>query len=384
MKVSSSGNTSHTIDSGLGSRCSRTNTPRTERNEERTEEIGSRRQQSKRVFVDVPKRHWGNRELGTNRGAVLTYRGEKFRPVVSLDHDYSRTHRGRSMTSEDTKVSTAEHTNINRDISDQSHRFRRVDPSGKSPMVSPVKLDVKRSDKSDNVMYYGSKGNHKVSSSSQIAPIQINVKEELSTGGVCSNIYPDPYIPRRSTREWCKGSESLEEKRFGWGVVPEDTTTNKYFSREKRQISDRKNGMSHTQPFHTYQYRGNTADRIETNGVDDTGYDYNERVSPHSTEHFYGTPIRYNRADVRKPGWEGVTPGRKVVKLNDHDGRWMSKPTNEEGNSWYRNGYDSRFSHTIGKMGQSREGDWVSEHTSKPDRTDHRVAGDTNGERHIL
>jgi hypothetical protein len=220
--------------------------------------------------------------------------------------------------------------------------------------------------------------------------------------------------------------------------------------------------MSHTQPVHTYQYRGNTADRIETNGVDDTGYDYNVRVSPHSTEHFYGTPIRYNRADVRKPGWEGVTPGRKVVKLNDHDGRWMSKPTNEEGNSWYRNGYDSRLSHTIGikgksregdwvsahatktnctdhykagnndsthflkytpslacvetatqtatdrtmeprsnvwgkggvsnsrsshtigKMEQSREGDWVSEHTSKPDRTDHKVAGDTDGERHIL
>jgi hypothetical protein len=217
------------------------------------------------------------------------------------------------MTSVDTKVSTAEYTNINRDISDQSHRFRRVDPSGKSPRVSPVKLDVKRSDKSDNVMYYGSKGNHEVSSSSQIAPIQINVKEELSTGGVCSNTYPDPYIPRRSTREWCKGSESLEEKRFGWGVVPEDTTTNEYFSREKRQISDRKNGMSHTQPIHTHQYRGNTADRIETNGVDDTGYDYNVRVSPHSTEHFYEKPIRYNRADVHKPGWKGVTPGRKAV-----------------------------------------------------------------------
>jgi hypothetical protein len=61
-------------------------------------------------------------------------------------------------------------------------------------MVSPVKVDVKRSDMSDSVMYYGSKGNHKVSSSSQIAPIQMNVKDEFSTGGVYSNIHPDQHI----------------------------------------------------------------------------------------------------------------------------------------------------------------------------------------------
>ena len=152
------------------------------------------------------------------------------------------------MTSRDTKVPIAEHTNIIRDISDQSHRFRRVDPSGKSPMVSPVKLDVKRSDKSDSEMYYGSKGNHKVSSSSQIAPIQMDMKEELFTGGVKSNVYPDQHIPLRSARGVCKGSESQEEKRFRWGVVPEDTTTNKYFSREKEQISDHRIRMSRAQP----------------------------------------------------------------------------------------------------------------------------------------
>ena len=150
MKVNSSGNTSHTIDSGLGSRGSRTNTPRRERNAERTEEIGGRRQQFRRLSVDTTRSQRGVHLLGRNRGAVLNYSGEKSKPVVSLDHDYSRTHRGRSMTSGDTKVSTAKQTNIIRDISDQSHRFRRVDPSGKSPMVSPVKLDVKRSDKSDN------------------------------------------------------------------------------------------------------------------------------------------------------------------------------------------------------------------------------------------
>ena len=65
-------------------------------------------------------------------------------------------------------------------------------------MVSPVKLDVKRSDNADSVMYYKSKGNHNVSSNSQIAPIQIDVKEELSTGGVKSNIDPDQHIPLRA------------------------------------------------------------------------------------------------------------------------------------------------------------------------------------------
>ena len=54
-------------------------------------------------------------------------------------------------------------------------------------------------------------------------------------------------------------------------------------------------------------------------------------------------------------------------------------------NAWGKRGVsNSRSSHTIGIMRQSREGDWVSEHTSKPDRTDHRVAGNSDGERHIL
>ena len=123
-------------------------------------------------------------------------------------------------------------------------------------MVSPVKLDVKRGDKSDNVMYYGSKGNHRMSSSSQIAPIQMDMKEELFTGGVKSNIYPDQHIPLRSARGVCKGSESQEEKRFRWGVVPEDTTTNKYFSREKEQISDHRIRMSRAQPSNKHQQKG--------------------------------------------------------------------------------------------------------------------------------
>jgi hypothetical protein len=104
--------------------------------------------------------------------------------------------------------------------------------------------------------------------------------------------------------------------------------------------------------------------------MDVTGCDYNERVTPHSTEQFYGTPIRYNPANNRASGWDGITPGRKVVKQNNHDGSWMSVPTIEEGNSWDRNGYDSRLSHTIGIKGQSREGDWTSVYDTKTNRID--------------
>ena len=102
------------------------------------------------------------------------------------------------MNSDDTEVSRAKQTNIIRDMSEQTHRFRRIWPSGKSPMVSPVKVDVKRSEMSDSVMHYESKGNYKVGSSSQIAPIQMDVKDELSTGGVYSNIHPDQQIPLRA------------------------------------------------------------------------------------------------------------------------------------------------------------------------------------------
>jgi hypothetical protein len=215
--------------------------------------------------------------------------------------------------------------------------------------------------------------------------------------------------------------------------------------------------MSHIQPSYEYRYK---EDSSNIGVMDATEDDYNERVVSLSTEQFYGQPIRYNIANGHRLGWIGVTPpGVKQVNQEEH---WMSKPTDEKGNSWYRNGYDpdstriigikgqvregnwvsgnatktncadhykagkedskhslkytpnfagvetvtqtttdrtmeprsnawgkrgvsnSRSSHTIGIMRQSREGDWVSEHTSKPDRTDHKVAGDTDGERHIL
>ena len=385
MKVNSSGDTSHTINSGLGGKCFRTNTPRKGRIAERTEEIGGRRQQFKLVFVGVPGSHQGNQGLKTIKGAVLIYSGEKFRPVVSLDHDYDVKHWGRSMYSGDAKVSTAKKTDIIRGISEKSHRFQRVHPSGKSPMVSPVKVDVKRSDNSDSVMYYESKGNHNVGCSSQIAPIQMDVKEKLSTGGVYSNIYPDQHVPLRSDRGDCKGSESQEEGRFRC-VVPEDTTKNKLFPPEKRQISDRKIGMSHIQPSNIYQLeeRQICMDRVDIYKMDVTGCDYNERVTPHSTEQFYGIPIRYNSANGCILGWIVVTTGKEVVKQNKQSGRWMSITTDEEGNSRYRNGYDSRLSHTIGIKGQSREGDWVSEQATKSEkRADHTKAGDSD-RMHIL
>ena len=51
---------------------------------------------------------------------------------------------------------------------------------------------------------------------------------------------------------------------------------------------------------------------------------------------------------------------------------------------WGKQGVNSsRSSHTIGIMGQSREGDWVPGHVSKPDCTDHRLAGNSD-RAHIL
>ena len=53
-------------------------------------------------------------------------------------------------------------------------------------------------------------------------------------------------------------------------------------------------------------------------------------------------------------------------------------------NVWGKGGVNSfRSSRTIGIMGQSREGNWVSGHVSKPDRTDHKVAGNSD-RAHIL
>ena len=350
----------------MGSRCSRTNTPKKERKAERTEEIEGKRQQSKRIFVDVPRCQWGNQGLEV-RSAVLN-RGEKFRPVVSLDQNHSR-HRGRSMNSDDTEVSRAKQANIIRDMSEQTHRFRRIWPSGKSPMVSPVKVDVKRSEMSDSVMHYESKGNYKVGSSSQIAPIQMDVKDELSTGGVYSNIHPDQQIPLRSARGVCKGSESQEEKRSRY-VVQDDAANNKTYSREKRQISDYKNVMSHIQPSYEYRYK---EDSSNIGVMDATEDGYNERVAPRSTEHFYGQPIRYNIANGHRPGWTGVTPpGVKHFNKNDH---WTSTPTDGKGNSWDRKGYDSDLTRTTGIKGQVREGNWVSENAIKTNCADYNKAG---------
>ena len=137
VEVNSNGNTSHTINSRWGGRCSRTNTPRKERNAECTEEIGGRRQQSKQVFAGITGCHREVQQPVDIRGAVLIHSVRKSRPVVSLDHDYDGEHQGRLMYSGDPKVSVTKRTNIIRDISEKSHRFRGVDPSGKSPMVSP-------------------------------------------------------------------------------------------------------------------------------------------------------------------------------------------------------------------------------------------------------
>jgi hypothetical protein len=198
VKVNSNGNTSHTINSGREGKCSRTNTPRKGRNAECNEEIGGRRQQFKRVFVGGTGGHRGSQGLVTSRGVGLISSGETFKSVVSLDHDYGEQHQGRLMYSRDPKVSVTKRTEILRDTSEKSHRFRGVHPSGKSPMVSPVNEDAKRSDIPDRVMYYKSKGNHNVSCSSQIAPIQMDVNRKRSTGGVYSNICPDQYVPLRA------------------------------------------------------------------------------------------------------------------------------------------------------------------------------------------
>jgi len=58
----------------------------------------------------------------------------------------------------------------------------------------------------------------------------------------------------------------------------------------------------------------------------------------------------------------------------------MSITTDEEGNSQYRNGYDSGLSHI---KGQFREGDWVPEQVIKPEHADHTKVGDSDG-MHIL
>ena len=372
VKVNSNGNTSHTINSGREGKCSRTNTPRKGRNAECIEEIGGRRQQFNRVFVGGTGGHRGSRGLGTIRGAVIDYSEETVKPVVSLDHDYEEQHQGRLMYSGDPKVSVTKKTEIIRAVSEKSHRFRGVHPSGKSPMVSPVKEDAKRSDIPDRVMYYKSKGNHKVSCSSQTAPIQMDVNRKRSTGGVYSNICPDQYVPLRSARGVCKGSESQEEERFRC-VVPEDTTKNKIFPREKRQISDRKTGMSHIEPSTKHQPKEKTIDRIDVNEMEVTGCDYNERVPPHSTEQFYGTPIRYTFANGRRLGWKELTPGREGVKRNNQSGRWMSSSTVGNDHS-HRTGYYSGPSRTTSRKGQPREGDWVSRKGTKLDGVDHMMA----------
>jgi hypothetical protein len=61
----------------------------------------------------------------------------------------------------------------------------------------------------------------------------------------------------------------------------------------------------------------------------------------------------------------------------------MSITTDEEGNSRYRNGYDSGLSHTIGIEGQFREGDWVPEQAIKPEHADYTKVGDSD-RMHIL
>ena len=70
----------------------------------------------------------------------------------------------------------------------------------------------------------------------------------------------------------------------------------------------------------------------------------------------------------------GVTPGRKVVKQLNQDERWMSTPTDEEGKSRHRNGYDPGFSQAIGREGQeSRREDWVHDKLTNFDCYDQEV-----------
>ena len=146
VEVKSNRNTSHTINSGRRDNCPAV-TPRKERDAEKTEENGSRRQQFKHILRDATENQRGVL-LGTARGAVINYSGGKFKPVVSLDHDYSEQHQGRLVYSGDTKVSMARRTYINKNISDTLHRSQRVCPFGKSSMMSPVNEDDKSSDES--------------------------------------------------------------------------------------------------------------------------------------------------------------------------------------------------------------------------------------------
>jgi hypothetical protein len=302
---------------------------------------------------------------------VLIRSVDKFRPVVSLDHDYVGKHQRRMMYSGDPEVPITKQTNIINDTSEVSHRFQKIYSSGKSPMVSPVNVDVKRSDSSDGIRYYRSKGNNIVgTSSSQIAPIQMEVKR-LSTGKV-SNIHSDPHIPRRSARGECKGSEFQEEERFRC-VVPEDTTNNKFLPREKKQISDQKVKRSHNQPLKVHRFRN----QGRVNEMDSTGYGYNDRVEPIKTKQSYGKPIRYNFANGRKLGWPKVATGECVVKKYNQNERWMSVTTSGDDNSLHGNRYDSGLNLIEGKV-QSWDGNWVTDNVLKPGRTGKRKPGNTD------
>ena len=198
MEVKSSRNTSHTINSGMGSKCFRTNTPMKGKKAEYTEEIGVGGNSLKYYPWTQSEANEEFTDLDVRRAAERS--GKDFRPVVTFDHDYDAKHQGRLMYSGDTKVSTTHmRTNITKNITDKSHRFHRVCPSGKSYIVSPVQEDDKSGDESSSWFWsYKSKGNNNVSSNSQIAPIQIDMKEELSTGGVKSNIGSDQHRPLRA------------------------------------------------------------------------------------------------------------------------------------------------------------------------------------------
>ena len=276
----------------------------------------------------------------------------------------------RMMYSGDPEVPITKQTNIINDTSEVSHRFQKISSSGKSPMVSPVNVDMKRSDGSEGIRYYRSKGNNTVgTSSSQIAPIQMEVKR-LSIGKV-NNIHSDPHIPRRSARGECKGSEFQEEEGFRC-VVPEDTTNNKFLPREKRQISDQKAERSQNQPSNVHRLRN----QGRANEVDSTGYGYNDRVEPIKTKQSYGKPIRYNFANGRN-GWSRVATGECVVKKYNQNGRWMSVTPSGDDNSLHGNGYDSGLNLIEGKV-QSWDGNWVTDNVVKPGYTDKKKSGETD------
>ena len=140
MEVKSSRNTSHTTNSGMGSKCSRTNTPMKGRKAECTEEIGVGGNSLKYYPWTKSEANEEFTDLDVRRAAERS--GKDFRPVVTLDHDYDAKHQGRLMYSGDTRVSTAHmRTNITKNITDKSHGCHRVRPSGKSYIVSPVQED---------------------------------------------------------------------------------------------------------------------------------------------------------------------------------------------------------------------------------------------------